>query len=67
MEKIHKVGRFYTRIIMKHIGIFIFVGMLFVVFHDHGWLPNEDIYAISRLVYTIILQVLIAFEVRRVI
>ncbi len=67
MEKIHKVGRFYTRIIMKHIGIFIFVGMLFVVFHDHGWLPNEDIYAISRLVYTIILPVLIAFEGGRLI
>lgn len=62
MEKIHSVGRFYTRIIMKHIGIFIFVGMLFVVFHDHGWLPNEDIYAISQLVYVVILPAFIAYE-----
>lgn len=67
MKKIHNVGRFYTKIIMKHIGIFIFVGMLFVVFHDHGWLPNGDIYAISQLVYIVILPALIAYEGGRLI
>lgn len=50
MEKLNKLGKFYTRIIMKHIGIFIFIGILFVVFHDQGWFPNENMYAISQLV-----------------
>lgn len=62
MKKIQNIGKFYTRIIMKNIGIFIFIGLLFVVFHDHGWFPNEDIYAISQLVYSILLPTMIAYE-----
>lgn len=62
MNALNKTGKFYTQIIMKHIGIFIFVGILFVVFHDQGWFPNENIYAISQLVYHIVLPALIAFE-----
>ena len=67
MEKLHKIGKFYTRIILKHIGIFLFVGLLFVVFCDHGWLPDEEIYAISQLVYVVVLPVLIAYEGGRMI
>lgn len=67
MKKLHKIGKFYTRIILKHIGIFIFVGLLFVVFHDHGWLPNSDLYAISQLIYAIILPAFIAYEGGRLI
>ncbi|MCU6686971.1 PTS mannitol transporter subunit IICB [Dorea acetigenes] len=62
MEKLNKLGKFYTRIIMKHIGIFIFIGILFVVFHDQGWFPNENMYAISQLVYEVVLPALLAFE-----
>lgn len=67
MKNIHKIGKFYTRIIMKHIGIFIFIGFLSVVFHDHGWFPNEDIYAISQLMYWTVLPAFIAFEGGRMI
>ena len=67
MEKLHKIGKFYTRIILKHIGIFLFVGLLFVFFCDHGGLPEEEIYAISQLVYVVVLPVLIAYEGGRMI
>lgn len=62
MKTLHKIGKFYTKIIMKNIGIFIFIGILFVVFHDRGWFPNEDMYAISQLIYQIVIPVLIAYE-----
>lgn len=62
MGKIHKIGKFYTRIMMKQIGIFIFTGILLVVFHDRGWFPNENIYAISQLIYTYAIPLLIAYE-----
>lgn len=62
MKTLRKIGKFYTKIIMKNIGIFIFVGILFVVFHDRGWFPNEDMYAISQLIYQIVIPVLIAYE-----
>lgn len=62
MGKLHKIGKFYTRIMMKQIGIFIFTGILLVAFHDHGWFPNEDIYAISQLIYTYAIPLLIAYE-----
>ena len=51
MELIQKTGRFYTRIIMQNIGIFIFIGLLSVLFHTDGWLPNENMYAISQFAY----------------
>lgn len=62
MRKLYRAGKFYTRIIMKNIGIFVFIGLLSVVFNDHGWLPNENMYAISQLVYIVILPALIAYE-----
>lgn len=62
MKKLHKIGEFYTRIIIKNVGIFIFIGLLFVVFNDHGWFPDENMYAISQLVYEVILPSLIAYE-----
>lgn len=62
MRMIHKIGKFYTRIIMKNIGIFIFIGLLSVLFHEHGWYPNKDIYAISEFAYQAILPLMVAFE-----
>lgn len=59
---IHKIGKFYTRIIMDNIGIFIFIGLMSIVFNDYGWLPNKDIYAISQLAYEAVLPVMIAYE-----
>lgn len=61
MKQLHKIGKFYTKIMIKNIGIFIFIGLLSVVTGDHGWFPNEDIYAISQLVYKVILPCLIAY------
>lgn len=62
MNVLRKIGKFYTRIIMKNIGLFIFIGLLAVVFNDHGWFPNEKMYAVSQLVYQIIIPVRIAYE-----
>lgn len=62
IKKIHKIGKVYTRIIMNNIGILIFIGLLSVIFGEHGWFPNEDIYAISQLVYKILLPALISYE-----
>lgn len=62
MGTLHRIGKFYSRIIMKNIGICIFAGLLFVVFQDGGWCSSEDIYAISQLAYTVVLPVMIAYE-----
>ena len=42
-EKIHKIGRFYSGIIMGNMGLFIFAGFLSVLFQEQGWFPNEEI------------------------
>lgn len=62
MKIIHKIGKFYTRVVMKNIGIFIFIGLLSVLFGEYGWIPNENIYAISQLVYQVVLPTMIAYE-----
>lgn len=62
MELVQKTGRFYTRIIMQNIGIFIFIGLLSVLFHTDGWLPNENMYAISQFAYWYALPCMIAFS-----
>ncbi len=33
-----------------------------MIFNEHGWFPNRNIYAISQLVYEYILPAMIAFE-----
>lgn len=48
--------------IISNIGIFIFVGLLSVLFDEYGWFPNRDMYAISQLAYRGILPVLISYE-----
>lgn len=58
---LHRFGRFYSRVILNFIGIFIFVGILSVVFGDYGWMPDENMYAISQFVYQAVLPVLIAY------
>ena len=62
MNVIQKTGKFYSRIIMKNIGIFVFIGLLSVVFQTEGWFPNEDIYAISQVAYRYVLPCMIAYE-----
>lgn len=61
MRKLYRAGKFYSRLIMKNIGIFIFIGLLSVVFHDQGWFPNENMYAISQLMYSTVLPILLAY------
>lgn len=62
MKKLlHSFGKFYSRVIMNFIGIFIFVGILSVVFGEYGWIPNKDIYAISQFVYHSVVPVMIAY------
>lgn len=46
---------------IDYIGIFIFVGILSVVFGDYGWMPNKNIYAISQFVYQTVIPILIAY------
>ena len=67
MKTLRRIGNFYTRIIMNNVGIFIFVGLLSVLFHEQGWFPNENMYALSQFVYHWILPVLIALEGGRLI
>lgn len=62
MKIIQKAGKFYTSMIMKNIGLFIFIGFLSVLFHSDGWCPNDSIYDISQLAYRYILPCMIAFE-----
>lgn len=62
MKKLlHRFGKFYSKVIINFIGIFIFVGILSVVFGDYGWLPNENIYAISQFVYKTVIPIVIAY------
>lgn len=58
---LRKIGRFYSSIIMGNVGVFIFIGLLSVIFQEQGWYPNEDIYEISQFVYRLILPVCIAY------
>lgn len=67
MKKLRRIGNFYTRIIMNNVGIFIFVGLLSVLFHERGWFPNENMYALSQFVYRWMLPTLMAFEGGRLI
>ncbi|MDO4166364.1 MAG: hypothetical protein Q4D32_03050 [Eubacteriales bacterium] len=59
---LHRFGKFYSRVILNFIGIFIFVGILSVLFGENGWIPNKDIYAISEFVYHYVLPVMIAYS-----
>lgn len=58
---LHRFGKFYSKIMIQMIGIFIFAGLLSVIFGDYGWFPNRDIYAISQLVYNYVVPILIAY------
>lgn len=58
---LHGFGKFYNRVVLNFIGIFIFVGVLSIVFGDCGWMPDENIYAISQFVYRFVIPVLIAY------
>lgn len=60
-KSIQRIGKFYTRVVMKNIGIFIFIGLLSVVFNDYGWLPNKNMYALSQFAYYYILPVMVAY------
>lgn len=58
---LRKISKFYSRVIMKNIGIFIFIGLMEVLLGPQGWMPNENIYAISRFAADMILPVFLAY------
>lgn len=60
-EMIHRFGRFYSKIMINIIGIFIFIGILSILFGEQGWRPDEDIYAISQYAYLYGIPIIIAF------
>lgn len=58
---LHRISKFYSRIIRKNIGIFIFIGILAVLFGPQGWLPYENFYAVSVFLSDMVLPVFLAF------
>lgn len=62
MNLIHKVGKFYQKVIMKNMGFFIFSGLMLVIFGQGGWFSNQEISQIADLVYSMVLPVMIAYE-----
>lgn len=60
-KQLRKAGKFYSSIMMENIGIFIFVGLLSVIFQDKGWFPNKNIYAVSQVVYETVLPLCISY------
>ena len=60
-KRLHDIGKFYSSIFMGNIGLFIFIGLLSVIFQERGWFPNEELYAISQLVYEVVLPTCIGY------
>lgn len=60
-KRLRNIGKFYSSIFMGNIGLIIFIGLFFVLFQEHGWFPNEELYEISQLVYLVILPVCIGY------
>lgn len=62
MKYIRRIGKYYTGIIRKNIGIFMCTGLLLVAFGENGWMPNADINTIAGLIYYVVLPTMIAYE-----
>lgn len=60
-KQLRRIGKFYSSIMMQNVGILIFIGLLSVLFQENGWLPHENIYAISQFVYTTVFPLSIAY------
>lgn len=58
---VQKAGKFYSRIIMDYIGIFLFVGILSVFFGENGWFPNDHVFQMTSIVYKILIPCLIGY------
>ena len=58
---VQKAGKFYSRIIMDYIGIFLFIGILSVLFGENGWYPNDHIFQMTSIVYKILIPCLIGY------
>lgn len=62
-KSLQKFTKVYSRSIRKNIGIFIFTGLLGGLFAPQGWLPDENMYAISMLISGIVLPAFLAYSV----
>lgn len=62
MKYIRRIGKYYTGIILKNIGIFLCIGLLLVLFGEQGWVPNARICEVTMLLYQVILPTMVAYE-----
>lgn len=62
MKYIRRIGKYYSGIILKNIGIFLCIGLLLVLFGDKGWAPNARICEVTMLLYQVILPTMVAYE-----
>lgn len=65
-KSLQKFTKVYSRSIRKNIGIFIFTGLLGGLFAPQGWLPDENIYAISLLISGIVLPAFLAYSIAEI-
>lgn len=56
-EKIRKIGRFYSSVIIKNIALFITYGLLSALFSEYGWFPKENIYNMAQIIYQVLIPV----------
>ncbi len=60
-ERVQRLGRFLSGMVMPNIGAFIAWGLLSALFLETGWLPNEQLAVLSKPMALILLPALIAF------
>lgn len=56
-----KIGKFYSAVVMKNIGIFITLGLMRALFMPDGWIENPNLYRLADIVYQTVLPLLIAY------
>lgn len=61
-NSVQRFGRFLSAMIMPNIGAFIAWGFLTALFIPDGWIPNEELAAISGPMLNYLLPILIAYS-----
>lgn len=60
-KRVQKIGKYFSSIIIKNIGLFLAAGILTILFSAEGWIPNKKIEEINVLLQAAVIPLLLSY------
>ncbi|MFW5649886.1 MAG: hypothetical protein ACOCM4_09190 [Acetivibrio ethanolgignens] len=60
-RKVERIGRYFSRIIIKNVGLFLAAGLLTILFSRTEWIPAKELEYLKNILYGIAIPMILSY------